>query len=291
MNRMKFVFFITVALVAVIISGALFYVDERQRALLDRFGEIVRTDFEPGLHFKIPFINNVKKFDARIQTLDSPPSIYLTKEKKKVKVDSFAKWRIKDLKKFYTSLNVNADIIGAANSRLTEIINNGLRAEFGKREVIEVVSGERQQIMDIITKSANKVTLEKYGFEVIDVRIKRVDLPTEVNDSVYRRMESERQRIAKELRSEGQEQAERIKAEVDRKRIIIIADAYRESEKTRGDGDAKASEIYATAYNSDAEFYRFYRSLIAYESSFNSKNDLLLLDTKSRFFDFFKNQQ
>ncbi len=275
---------IVIAIVTILVVNAFFIVDEREKALLLRFGEIVRTDFQAGLHFKVPFINNVRKFDSRVQTLDFPPETYLTKEKKKVKVDSFAKWRIFDLKKFYTSVGGSIDV---ANIRLAESINNGLRAEFGKRIVHEVVSGERSQITDIITASVRTLAMGKFGIDVIDVRLKRVDLPSEVNESVYRRMESERHRIAKELRSEGQEQSEKIRAESDRMRTILIAEAYRDAERVRGVGDAASANIYSTAYNTNKDFYRFYRSLTAYEKSFSNKNDVLLLDTKSRFFDFF----
>ncbi len=280
--------FTIIALAVFLLLNAFFMVHEREKALLLRFGEIIRSDFKPGLYLKIPFVNNVLKFDARLQTLDSPPEIYLTKEKKKVKVDSFAKWRIVNLTKFYTSVGGN---INAANARLAEIVNDGLRAEFAKRTVQEVISGQRSAIMTIISKSTQKLAEEKYGIEVEDVRVKRVDLPSEVNDAVYRRMESERQRIAKELRSEGKEESEKISAEADRKRTIIIADAYKNAEKIRGEGDAQAATIYAEAFTQDADFFRFYRSLTAYERSFSNKRDILLLDTKSQFFDFFNTKQ
>ena len=269
--------------IVLLVSSSLFIVDEREKAILLRFGEIVRSDYKPGLHFKIPFVNNVQRFDARVQTLDSPPESYLTKEKKNVKVDSFFKWRIKNVKTFFTSTGGN---MGRASNRLSQIIKDGLRAEFGKRVVQEVVSGERNDVMRILGDIANKEA-SRFGIEILSVRIKRVDLPGNVSNSVYRRMEAERQRVATELRSQGKEQSEKIRAEADRKRTIILAEAFEKSEKKRGEGDATATNLYAQAYSKDSEFYRFYRSVTAYANAFKDKGDLLLLDTKSKFFEYF----
>jgi membrane protease subunit HflC len=270
-------------IVILLVSSSLFIVDEREKAILLRFGEIVKADYTSGLHFKIPFVNNVQLFDARVQTLDSPPESYLTKEKKNVKVDSFFKWRIQDVRTFFISTGGN---MSRASNRLSQIIKDGLRAEFGKRQVQEVVSGERKDVMNIIGGFAN-TEAKRFGIEILAVRIKRVDLPSNVSNSVYRRMEAERQRVATELRSQGQEQSEKIKAEADRKRVVTLAEAFEKAEKTRGEGDAIATNLYAKSYTKDGEFYRFYRSLSAYTNSFKDKGDILLLDTKSQFFEHF----
>ncbi len=264
--------------------ASLFTVKEWERAILFRFGEIVRTDYTPGLHFKIPVINNVKKFDGRILTLDAEPERYLTAEKKNVIVDSFVKWRIDDVASYYTSMGGDAL---RANLRLSQIVKDELRSEFGKRTIQDVVSGERKEIMDILRVNADKQAKE-FGIEVVDVRIKRIDLSEEISVSVYRRMEAERARVAKDLRSRGAEAAERIRADADRQRTIIIADAFREAEQLRGEGDAKAAEIYARAYSQDPEFYSFYRSLNAYRAAFSKEKDFLVLEPNSEFFKYFK---
>jgi membrane protease subunit HflC len=272
--------------VAVLLGGlylATFTVNERELAIKFRLGQIERTDYDPGLHFMIPVVNNIRKFDARIQTLDAEPERYLTVEKKNVQVDSFVRWRIKDVEKFFISAGGD---INRANLRLSQIVKDGLRGEFGRRTVQEVISGERKEIMRSITALADRET-ENFGIEVVDVRIKRVDLAREVSESVFQRMEAERERIAKELRSQGAEEAEKIRAEADRQRTILLAEARRESEQLRGNGDAKATEIYADAYSKDAEFYSFYRSLGAYEKSFTSTQDMLVLQPDSAFFNHF----
>lgn len=275
-----------VILVAALLLGwsSLFTVKEWERAVLFKFGEIVRTDYAPGLHLKLPIVNNVKKFDARIQTLDAEPERYLTAEKKNVIVDSFVKWRIDDVAAYYTSMG--GDRL-RANLRLSQIIKDGLRSEFGKRTIRDVVSGEREEIMKILSVNTARQAKE-FGIKVVDVRIKRIDLPQEISISVYRRMEAERARVAKDLRSKGAEAAERIRADADRQRTIIIAEAFREAEQLRGEGDAKAADIYARAYTKDAEFYSFYRSLNAYRATFNSENDILVLEPDSEFFKYFK---
>ncbi|MBC8519858.1 MAG: protease modulator HflC [Gammaproteobacteria bacterium] len=282
MNGIKIV--LGVVVVALItFSMSAFIVDERELVIKFRLGEIAETDYKPGIHFQIPIVNNIRKFDKRIQTLDADPERYLTAEKKNVQVDSFVKWRIVDVETFFKS--VGGDF-WVANQRLSQVVKDGLRGEFGKRSVQEVISGERDEIMAAITASAG-IQAKAFGIEVVDVRIKRVDLPQEVSNSVFRRMEAERDRIAKEFRSEGSEAAERIRAEADRQRTVIIAEANQKAEKMRGEGDAKATEIYATAYNKDPEFYAFYRSLGAYEKTFSSQGDLLVLEPDSEFFQYF----
>ena len=252
-----------------------------------RLGEIVQTDVQPGLHFKTPFINSVKTFDSRLQTLDAEPERYLTKEKKNLIIDSFVKWRIVDAKKFYTSTNGDIRI---ANMRLAQIIKDSLRAEFGNRTVQEAISRDRSTIVKDITLSTQK-DVASFGIELADVRVKRVDLPQDVSESVYRRMEAERTRVAKELRSEGAEAAERIRADADRQKVVILSDAFRQAETIRGQGDASAAEIYAKSYNKDKEFYAFYQSLNAYQEAFKDKSDVVLVDPKSDFIKYFNVQK
>jgi len=271
------------AIVGVVIWTATFFVDEREKAIKFQLGKIVQTNYSPGIHFQIPIWNNVRKFDARIQTLDEKPERYLTAEKKNVLVDSFVKWKIYDEKKFFIATDGD---FTRANVRLSQIIKDGLRGAFGLRTVQEAVSGEREEIMQTITKHADKQT-EEFGIKVIDVRIKRVDLPKEISNSVFARMDAERDRIAKELRSQGSEAAERIRAEADRQRTVILANATKESQELRGEGDGKAVEIYAEAYGANEDFYSFYRSLEAYRQSFTGQNDLLVLNPDSKFFKHF----
>jgi membrane protease subunit HflC len=270
--------------VLVLAAFSVFEVKEWERAILFRFGEVVRTDYDPGLHFKLPIINTVRKYDGRIMTLESEPERYLTAEKKNLIVDAFVKWRIKDVKKYYTSLGGDET---RARNRLSQIIKDGLRAEFGKRTIQEVVSGERASVMSVLQVNAD-AQAENFGISIIDVRIKRVDLPEDISASVYRRMEAERARTAKELRSRGAEAAERIRADADRQRTIILAEAYREAETQRGKGDARAAEIYAKAFSRDPEFYAYYRSINAYRESFKDKSDVMVLDPSSDFFKYFK---
>jgi membrane protease subunit HflC len=270
--------------VLVLAAFSVFEVKEWERAILFRFGEVVRTDYDPGLHFKLPIINTVRKYDGRIMTLESEPERYLTAEKKNLIVDAFVKWRIKDVKKYYTSLGGDET---RARNRLSQIIKDGLRAEFGKRTIQEVVSGERAAVMSVLQVNAD-AQAENFGISIIDVRIKRVDLPEDISASVYRRMEAERARTAKELRSRGAEAAERIRADADRQRTIILAEAYREAETQRGKGDARAAEIYAKAFSRDPEFYAYYRSINAYRESFKDKSDVMVLDPSSDFFKYFK---
>jgi len=277
---------VVVALMITVLVGSfcVFKVDERERAIKFRLGEIVKTDFDPGLYFKFPLVNNVRKFDARIVTLDSDPERYLTSEKKNVIVDSFVKWQIDDVGVYYTAMGGDER---QANLRLSQIIRDGLRGEFGKRTIQEVVSGERAEIMTILTENAAEQAKE-FGISVVDVRIKRIDLSQDVSTSVFQRMEAERARVAKDLRSKGAEAAERIRADADRQRTIIIADAFRDAEELRGEGDGEAAAIYAEAFTQDSEFYSFYRSLNAYRDSFKDKNDVVVLEPGNDFFKYFK---
>ena len=278
---MKTLLLIFVAAVLFVASNSVYVVNQWQTGVVLRLGEIVKADVTPGLHLKTPFINNVRLFDSRLQTLDAAPEDYYTVEKKKLEVDSFVKWRIIDVKKFYTTMNGDNRLAGM---RLGQIVQSGLRDEFGSRTVKEVISGERDELMTELTKQINGIALTEFGIEVVDVRVKQIDLPPTVSGAVYSRMQTERQREAAEHRSQGRELAEGIQADADRKRIIIEAEAYREAERLRGEGDAVASAIYARALNKDPEFYSFTRSLKAYEESFNSKGDVLLIDPDNDFF-------
>jgi modulator of FtsH protease HflC len=285
MAPIKTVIIAVVAAVLILGSQSLFTVKEWERALVFRLGEIVRADISPGLHFKIPFIQNVRKFDGRILTMDAEPERYLTVEKKNLIVDSFVKWRIEDVGQFYRATQGGDERI--ALQRLSQIIKDGLRSEFAKRTVQDVVSGERGQIMDILTIHANR-QVAGLGISIIDVRIKRIDLPAEVSASVYRRMEAERSRVAREFRSRGAEAAERIRADADRQRQIILAEAYRDSERIRGDGDAQAAATYAAAFGQDADFYSLHRSLASYRATFRDRSDLLVMEPDGDFFRYFR---
>jgi membrane protease subunit HflC len=280
---MKSILGFFIAALLFVISGSVYTVKEWETGIVFRLGEIVEANVKPGLHFKTPFINNVKTFDARLQTLDAAPERYLTSEKKNLIVDSFVKWQIKDARKYYTTMSGDKRL---ANMRLAQIIKDGLRAAFGSRSVQEVISGDRESMMAQITKDANKEA-ENFGIHIADVRLKRVDLPADVSDSVFRRMEAERKRVAKDLRAKGAEAAEKIRADADRQKVVILADAYRQAEKIRGEGDAKAAEIYANAYQKDTEFYAFYQSLNAYQNAFKDKSDIILVDPKSEYFKYF----
>ena len=271
-----------IAAVLVIVYTSTYVVDQRERALLFRLGEIIKEDIPPGLHFKYPLINNAKFFDARILTLDAQPESFLTVEKKNVTVDFFVKWRIKQVGQYYRSTRGDER---NALSRLSQIMKDQLRNEFGKRTIKEAVSGERSEIMTILKIKSNE-TAKELGIEIIDVRISRIDLPDDVSGAVYARMRAERDRVARDFRARGMEQAERIRAEADRARIATIAEAYRESEKIRGGGDAESARIYADAYNRDSEFYSFTRSIRAYEDAFGG-TDTLILEPESDFFHYF----
>ena len=276
---------VVVATLLVVIAMSVFSVDQRQFALVFQLGEVKRAIDEPGLNFKVPMVQNVRYFEKRIMTLDNnEPERFITSEKKNVLVDSYIKWRIVDPKLYYISVGGDES---RAKTRLNQTVNAGLREEFGKRTVHDVVSGERDKIMDQMREKAD-VDARKIGVEIVDVRLKRVELPTEVSDAVYRRMEAERKRVANELRSEGSAEAEKIRADADRQREVIIADAYRDAQKVKGEGDAKAAAIYAQAFGLNPEFYAFYRSMEAYRGSFKSKNDLLVVEPNSDFFKYMK---
>ena len=271
-----------IALLLVIgITQSLFVVSETQRAVKLRFGEIVEFDVAPGLHFKLPIVNTVRKFDARILTLDAAPQSYLTSEKKALSVDSFVKWRVSDVAKYFTTTGGDEERL---RRLLSQRVDAGLRNEFGSRTVKEVVSGQRDELMDKLSNQLNIIAKDELGIEVIDLRVKKIDLPPEVSDSVYNRMRTERERLAKELRAQGNEVAERIRATADKDKTIILADAYKEAEETKGNGDATATATYASAYSKDPEFYDFTRSLKAYESTFSNKSDFLLINPESDFF-------
>jgi len=283
------IFISALSLIAVIIiSQSIFVVSEIERAVKLRFGEIVQFDLEPGLHFKWPIVNSVRYFDSRILTLDAQPQRYLTSEKKALMVDSFIKWRIKDVAKYFTTTGGDEE---RAKRLLSQRVDTGLRNEFGTRTVKEVVSGERDQLMNSLTSMLDGIAQEELGVEVIDLRVKRIDLPLEVSESVYNRMRTERERLARELRAQGNEVAEKIRATADKDKTIILADAYREAEETRGNGDAKATATYAEAYSKDPEFYDFTRSLKAYQATFQSKGDILLIDPDSDFFKYLDNSK
>ncbi len=268
----------------IVIYSFTYQVDEREKVIKLRFGEIIESKMEPGLHFKIPVMNTIGKYDARILTLDVPPTEFPTSEKKYVKVDFFAKWRIADVERYYKATGGQES---RANQRLELILVDGLKNEFGTRTIQEVVSGERLEIMNVIQVQSNE-DAKNFGIEVVDVRVSKIDLPDDVSESVFNRMRAERDRVAKDFRARGREQAEVIRATADKERTVILANAYNESEQTRGDGDAKSAEIYANAYQMNEEFYSFTRSLKAYINTFNSSGDVLIMKPDSEFFRYFK---
>jgi modulator of FtsH protease HflC len=278
---------IAIGLIALLIIAtlSLFVVDQRQNAIVFRLGEVVNVKRAPGLYVKIPLLDNVRYFDTRILTIDSAePERFLTSEKKNVLVDLFVKWRIIDVRQYYVSVGGDE---ARARTRLLQTINDSLRAEFGNRTVHEVVSGERDKIIELMRQRANE-DASKIGVQVLDVRMKRVDLPQEVSESVYRRMEAERKRVANELRSTGSAESEKIRADADRQREIILAQAYRDAQRVKGDGDAKATAIQASAYGINPEFFAFYRSMEAYKQSFRNKSDVLVLEPTSEFFKYLR---
>ncbi len=284
---MKILVIIALLVVTIVGSASLLVVNETETAILFKWGKIQRADYEPGLHFQIPFVNNIKKFDKRIQTFDAKPEDYLTEEKKIVVVDSFIQWKIEDVEAFYVSMRGDMDI---AQERIATIVKEGLRNEFGRRVMHEVISGERHIIMDDINKSANK-DVKPFGIRIVDVRIKRIEFPPRVSDKIFRRMETERARIAKELRAQGNESAARITADADRQVTLLKAEAFKEAEQIRGKGDAKAADIYAQAYGKNKEFFTFYRSLNAYKNTFGSAADIMVIEPDSDFFNYFKTKQ
>jgi len=269
----------------IIFTMSVFVVDQRQNAIVFQLGEVVSVITNPGLNFKVPLMQNVRYFDSRILTLDAgEPERFITAEKKNVLVDAFIKWRIVDVKQYYISVGGDE---ARARTRLLQTVNSSMREEFGKRTIHEVVSGEREKIMTVLREKTD-IDARKIGVQVLDVRLKRVDFPPEISDSVYRRMDAERKRVANELRASGAAEGEKIKADADKQREVILAEAYRDAQKTKGEGDAKASALYAAAFGRNAEFYSFYRSLEAYKQSFKDKNDVMVLDPSSAFFKYLK---
>ena len=275
-------FVIAILALIILLANSLYIVTDKQTAILLRFGEIIDPKIESGLHFKVPILNTVRKFDSRVLTLDAVPQPYFTEEKKRLIVDAFVKWRISDNEQFY--ITSSGGQLSALRTLLTQRVDEGLRNQFGKRTVQDVISGERDQLMSVLTADLNKVANSELGVEVIDVRVKKIELPTEVNDSVYNRMRTERERLAQELRAEGNEIAEEIRANADKERTVILADAYKTAEIIKGEGDAEATSTYAKAFNKNPEFYEFTRSLSAYQSTFENKSDVLLIDPESDFF-------
>ncbi|MBA6411619.1 protease modulator HflC [Parahaliea sp. F7430] len=282
----------TVILAAVlllfVVSNSVFVVKETERAVMLQFGEVVKPDIQPGLHWKIPFVNNVRKFDGRVLTVDAQAERFFTQEKKALIVDSYAKFKVADTLKYYTATNGEEM---RAMTLLSQRINNGLRNQVAVRTIQEVVSGERDMLMESLAVDLNKVALKELGVEVVDVRVKQIDLPPDVSESVYRRMNAEREKEAREHRAQGQELAEGIQAAADREVTVIAANAYRDAELIRGEGDAIATAIYAEAFNSDPEFYSFTRSLRAYQDAFQGSGDIMLLQPDSEFFRYLKDSK
>lgn len=278
--------FLVAGIVALVLANlSIFIVDQRQTAIVLQLGELVGVKTEPGLYFKAPLIQNVRYFDSRILTMDSvEPERFITAEKKNVMVDSFVKWRIADVKQYYISVRGDEQV---AQTRLMQTVNSIMREEFGKRSVSDVVSGERDKIMEVLREKAD-ADARKIGVQVMDVRLKRVDYPMEISDSVYRRMDAERKRVANELRATGNAESEKIRADADRQREVILANAYRDAQKIKGEGDARASALYAAAFGRNAEFYAFYRSMEAYKQSFKNKSDVMVIDPSSAFFKYLK---
>lgn len=276
---------LVVLAVLFVASNSLYVIKETERGVLLRFGEVVEPNLEPGLHVKIPFVNNVRKFDGRVLTLDSQPERFFTQEQKALIIDSYAKYRIADTATFYTATNGEES---RAAGLLSQRVNDGLRNQVAIRTIQEVVSGERDQLMEDITRELDEVARTELGVEVVDVRVKQIDLPPEVSESVYRRMNAVREKEARERRSQGQELAEGIRAAADREVTVIRANAYREAEQIRGEGDAEATRVYAEAFGRDPEFYAFTRSLRAYQDSFQGSGDVLLVQPDSDFFRYLK---
>ena len=288
MRRATAYVLVAAVVIALVLSMSVYTIDQRKAAIRFQLGEVKAVQTEPGLYFLVPLLQNVRLFDTRIQTLEArEPERFLTAENRNVKVDSFVKWRVVDVRQYYGAVAQRGDPIGATESRISQTVNDALRAEFARRKVHDVVSGERDKIMADVTKKVD-ADVRRIGVQVVDVRLKRVDFVDEISSDVYRRMESERKRAANEERAKGQAEGERIKAEADRQRQIIVAEAYREAQKLKGEGDAQASRIYAEAFQRNPEFYSFYRSLEAYRQSLRGKGDVLVLDPSSDFFKYLK---
>lgn len=288
MNSRSIVGLTLIALVAWVASSSLYIVDATERAIKLQFGQIVESNIEPGLHYRIPVYQTIRKFDTRVLTLDSRPQRYLTKEKKAVIVDSFVKWKIIDVTRYYEA--TSGDELTAARL-IAPRVDESLRNEFGRRDLSEIISEKRDELMTKAITELSKVTQSELGITLLDIRVKRIDLPTEVSSAVYERMKSERQREAREYRAQGKEESEKIRAAADRERQVLLAQAYEEAEQIKGQGDAQAASIYAQAFQRDPEFFRFHRSLQAYRESFNSKGDVLVLEPDSDFFKYLKDTQ
>ena len=288
MNGKSMLALAVAALTLLVVSNSVYVVKETERAVLLEFGKMVQADLKPGLHFKWPMINEVRKFDGRVLTLDTAPQNFMTVEKKGMIVDYFAKWKIQDVDKFYTA--TGGDEM-TADRLMAQRINEGLRNQFARRSLLDVVSGERDELMDKLTHNLDDFSRSSLGIQLIDVRVKQIELPPEVSGSVYSRMTSEREREAREHRSKGKEQAEFISADADRQKVVVEAEAYRDAERIRGEGDAIAAATYAAAYSKDPEFYTFVRSLNAYKKAFQNKDDIMLVDPDSEFFRYLKDAQ
>ncbi|HUJ00167.1 MAG TPA: protease modulator HflC [Usitatibacter sp.] len=285
MRRAAVALFVAALVVLALVAMSMYVVKQGRAAIKFQFGEVVAVDTKPGLYFLVPLLQNVRLFDMRIQTMEPrEPERFLTSENRNVLVDSFVKWRVEDVKQYYVAVSGDP---AKAEARLAQTVNDALRAEFAKRTVHDVVSGERDQIMSVVAKKVDE-DARQIGIAVVDVRLKRVDFVPDINADVYRRMESERKRVANELRATGQAEGEKIKADADRQRQVIIADAYRDAQRIKGEGDAQASRIYAEAYGKNPEFYSFYRSLDAYRQGLRNKSDVLVLDPSSDFFKYFR---
>jgi membrane protease subunit HflC len=286
MRRASIGVFIVALVALLVLSMSVYTVDQRKAAIKFQLGEVIDVQSRPGLYFLVPFVQNVRLYDTRIQTMEArDPERFLTSENRNVLVDSFVKWKVDDVRLYYVS--VRGDPL-QAEARIAQTVNDALRAEFAKRPVHDVVSGERDKIMSVVTKRVDE-DLRRIGVDIVDVRLKRVDFVPEISADVFRRMESERKRVANELRATGQAEGEKIKADADRQRQVIVADAYRDAQRIKGEGDAQASRIYAEAFGKNPEFYSFYRSMEAYRQSLRSKNDVMVLDPSSDFFKYFKN--
>ena len=288
MNTRPTTIIIAAVVILLLASSSLYVVQETERAVKLRFGRLIDDDIPPGLHVKMPFAENIRKFDARVLTLDAEPQSFFTTEQKRLIVDSYVKWKISDVGEYYRA--TGGDEAGAM-ILLGSRVNDGLRNQFGGRTLNEVVSGERDLLMKNLADALNAKVRDSLGVEVVDVRVKRIDLPSDVSEQVYSRMRAEREKEAREIRSQGLEQAEKIRADADRQSTIIEANAYRTAEQLRCEGDAKATSVYAAAYSKDSEFYAFVRSLNAYQQSFANKGDVMLVDPKSDFFRYLNNQQ
>ena len=286
MRRATLTVFVVALVALLVLSMSVYTVDQRKAAIKFQLGEVIEVQTRPGLYFIVPFVQNVRLYDTRIQTMEPrDPERFLTSENRNVLVDSFVKWRVIDVRQYYVS--VRGDSM-QAEARISQTVNDALRAEFAKRTVHDVVSGERDRIMAVVAKRVDE-DVRRIGVGVVDVRLKRVDFVPEISSGVYRRMESERKRVANELRATGQAEGEKIKADADRQRQVIVADAYRDAQRIKGEGDAQASRIYAEAFGKNPEFYSFYRSMEAYRQSLRSKSDVMVLDPSSDFFKYLKN--